>query len=719
MAAVTARTSSFVVSPEPHGEAAQVEEFLQSLARTIRLFHTYPPTSSRCIEAVDECHRTLGLVEPDSLTCVVSPHELLVSGSAIGRNTLIEHEVARRLYEYRCQALTIERSATHRDLALFCAELTARQDRNSASLSDRLHNHGLERIKISAGYRPEIIDVDATGARCAVVKQDEQRRDAQPLSGRAAHLYPADKGWVRVDPGAPLRRVTLSGLALLVEDPGALAQMLSRVAGEPNEQPLSPAEALEERCEDIARLYASLEPPIARGRFAKLAASVLALDKPRRQRLLSTTVLPGLIDGRPEGDVVRDFPDVDLADALSLLLEVETAAPELLTTAMDRLHLPPERRTAVAPLLEARIRGHHQGISATTQDHTDAALRARTQQLIRIANGEATFDGFAAFDLCIDDATADLMAQTSAAISATNLTDTQLICLSQLIALNPNPEVAERLLRQVTRLLGELERTKSWTELAARLTALQRSGDALRESRPDVATAIATAIESFYTPPRFARLLEMYEAGGTERSIADLMLTAGGASVTPAILRSLHDGANGKRVLLLVCDHAAMFAPLLATVLDELPVPQRIAAIRALGATGGGCESHLSRQLTNQNESVVREALHALARLGSDEAAESVTRYLLRRGEAAALAAEEALLHFSPTATRQCLRSVLRQRPFVIANPALTLRLLQRTDRFDPSKLSDVLRPLTSLRFRFWNRSLRRVGQRANALLQR
>jgi hypothetical protein len=69
-------------------------------------------------------------------------------------------------------------------------------------------------------------------------------------------------------------------------------------------------------------------------------------------------------------------------------------------------------------------------------------------------------------------------------------------------------------------------------------------------------------------------------------------------------------------------------------------------------------------------------------------------------------------------ATQQSLRSILRQRQFVVTNPELALRLLERTDRFDPSKLSDVLQPLTSLRFRFWNRSLSRVGHRATALLK-
>src|SRR5918994_270026 len=63
-------------------ELSRVEEFLQALARAVRQFHTYPATSPRCVEAVDESHRALALIDVDTLPCVVGPHELLVSGDA-------------------------------------------------------------------------------------------------------------------------------------------------------------------------------------------------------------------------------------------------------------------------------------------------------------------------------------------------------------------------------------------------------------------------------------------------------------------------------------------------------------------------------------------------------------------------------------------------------------------------------------------------------------
>lgn len=702
---------------EDSDDRARIEEFLQSLARAVRQFHTYPAASAHCVEAVDACHGALTRIDAESLVCVASPRELLVSGTPMGRETLIGQELARRLHDFRCQALEIDRSATRRDISIFCTELVAHHDANTSPLNERLRRQGLERIQVIEGYQAEVFDVAANTAVCSAVQRDREWRDAQLSTGRVGHLYPADKGWVRVDPCAPFRQITLSGLALLVEEPPTLAQMLSRVAGDSAATPLSPADALEERCEDVARLYAALEPGVSRARFARLADAVLAMEPAQRRRLLKGKVLPALVDGRAEGELVREFPDVDLADALSLLLDVETAAPELLATALDRLDLSSERRDALSPLLEERIRAQHSMV-ASRPHHNDSALRERTQQLIRVASGDATFDGFAAFDLSLDTAAKDVIARAVRLIGETNLVDAQLTCVSQLIELNPDAEAVERLLRHASRLLGELERTESWTAIAQRLAALRLTADALRDGRPDVAAVITATIQVFYTPGRFARLLKWYAAGGDDREIANQLIRAAGANLTGAVIKGLQDGDINRLVLELVCGHAVTFAPILAASLDNLSPTQRIPAIRALGATGPGCEHALSRQLSHDSEAVVREALHALASVGSREAAEHVTRYLLRTGSDAALAAEDAVWQFSPSTTRQCLRSLLRNREFVIANPELTLRLLERTDRFEPARLADLLGTLTSLRYRFWNPRLARVGRRAAALLQ-
>ena len=53
---------------------------------------------------------------------------------------------------------------------------------------------------------------------------------------------------------------------------------------------------------------------------------MLNLDADRRNNLLQRTILPGLLDGDANGRVLRDFPDMDLAESICLLLDRDRRA---------------------------------------------------------------------------------------------------------------------------------------------------------------------------------------------------------------------------------------------------------------------------------------------------------------------------------------------------------------------------------------------------------
>jgi hypothetical protein len=142
-----------------------------------------------------------------------------------------------------------------------------------------------------------------------------------------------------MDPFASLTTVSLADLAMLVDDPGALATMLMRLTDEELPERDAREIALSQKFSDLATVFASLEPRLARVMFGRLAQAVLALDETRRRELLRRTILPALLDGKVDGAILRDFPDVELADSLCLLLDLETAAPEVLATALERLEL--------------------------------------------------------------------------------------------------------------------------------------------------------------------------------------------------------------------------------------------------------------------------------------------------------------------------------------------------------------------------------------------
>jgi hypothetical protein len=95
---------------------------------------------------------------------------------------------------------------------------------------------------------------------------------------------------------------------------------------------------------------------------------------------------------------------VDLAESLCLLMDLETAAPELLTTALDRLDLPADRRQEVAPLMEARLRGADTA-AAPGASAPDAGIDRHVSRLIRVTPSAGKSFSDCRLDLSIDDQT--------------------------------------------------------------------------------------------------------------------------------------------------------------------------------------------------------------------------------------------------------------------------------------------------------------------------
>src|SRR5262249_23529943 len=154
---------------------------------------------------------------------------------------------------------------------------------------------------------------------------------------------------------------------------------------------------------------------------------------------------PGLLDGRAEGIVLRDFPDVDLAESLFLLLDLETAAPEVLSTALERLDLPAARREQVIPLLEARLRAGADG-ARPDRSGRDVSIERYARRLIQVeATVGKSFAEFAAFDLSLDDETRTAIDDVRHAIETADPTVAQLKCVGTLVKLEPNPRLIETL----------------------------------------------------------------------------------------------------------------------------------------------------------------------------------------------------------------------------------------------------------------------------------
>ena len=190
-------------------EAGRADECLQLLARAVQQYHTYPPTSPLCHNAVEACHRALASnTLRDQLDFRVTPNELIVEEAAIGRGSLVGYELAHRLHAAAIAQVTMERAASIREIAWFCLDLVHSSSRREkrANLIELLSEHGVNRILLRPAYRPEVLQIAPPAAPVAslVDQQRERREELFAQGGVVDHLYPPDKGWVRLDPSSQL-----------------------------------------------------------------------------------------------------------------------------------------------------------------------------------------------------------------------------------------------------------------------------------------------------------------------------------------------------------------------------------------------------------------------------------------------------------------------------------------------------------------------------------
>ncbi len=699
---------------------ARVEEFLQALARAVQQFHTYPAASSMCQNAIETCARALVVLEnQDQVHLRVAPRDLIVDDTPVGRGTIVEQELARRLHAARVAEVTIERSVTPRELSRFCLDLIQCSGRaaGAADLLEMIGEHGVDRITLLPAYRPEVLSVGAPTDAVTALVEGERRRHEQLLAtpGAAKHLYPPDKGWVRLDPSSRSESISLVELALLADDPSALAAMLMRLTDDGADGG-DEADALSRRFSDVTMLFSALEPRVARAMFSKLARAVLALDPERRQALLRRTILPGLLDGRMDGSVLRDFPDVDLADSLCLLLDLETAAPEVVGTALARLDLPAERQAAVAPLIDARLQGRVEDAPRSV------GLDAHARRLTTRRNGKAaSFAELSAFDLALDADTAALLVDIRQRIVSPDTLEDRLDCLGRLIALEPNPDTVARLVDLATPLTWQLEADGRWDRLADRLHRYRHQAERLRESRPDVADLLFARLSDWCTVERAARLSELATADEGGRALAETIVRALGPAMGPALVavaqaRAKQNGDGPARgAIQLLCDCAAVVAPSLVAQMTQPGGGDRIVA-RVLGFAGPGYEQPLGAHLSSTDEQTVREALRGLARIGTGKAATLVCQHIGAQAPFAP-AAEESLWRFPAAEAQRQARALLGRREFVLRHPAVAARLFDRAAHGTRSGWEPLLQSLSPLRLRIWNPPLARLGRKAKAML--
>jgi len=292
----------------------------------------------------------------------------------------------------------------------------------------------------------------------------------------------------------------------------------------------------------------------------------------------------------------------------------------------------------------------------------------------------------------------------------------QLLCASQLVRIERNPNLVEAFLRQGLDLIGTLERTGRWNDVIAAVQGYRNIGEELRPRRPDVTDVIAKALNDYCTPTRLLSIATMHERDDEGRTIARQMLAALGSALAPGLIelmnRSAHE-VKARALVPVICDMAPMLAPALVAEFDSCGPSAARVIVKILGYAGPGYEAAVGRFAEHNDVQVAREAMRALARIGTPTAAILVARQIRERRDDRHTAAEDALWHFPPAQTATQVRELLRSREFVFSHPHTAARLIDRATQSGVQGLDEALTKLEGLRFRFWKPSLVQVALKA------
>lgn len=706
------------------GRLEALETFLALFAKAVRALHTYPVTSQVAADAVTACRANLAAIDgPDEISLTVTPDALLLHEHPVGESEFVKHELNRRIRRARVAGFTIQRDCTARDLTRFCLNLVRCSESidGTISIGDLMAEDGIEAITVEVLSRREVLPVaPSMPAQRELVAHERRRREEVPPNTRRVNLFPPHRGWIRLDPAESYDLVSLADLAILVDDPNELASLLHRLAEDNRAESASADTPLDRRFGDVSALFAGLEPRLSRVMFAKLARVLMDMETGRRQELLKRTILPSIFEGRPGASVLHALSDADLADALCLLFDAQSGSTGLAMSALDQLKLDPERRALIVPLMEAIMRARIDpalGLDAATA----IALDQQARRLTRIEPTERrSFVELAGLDFRLDETAHTTIQNVCTGIRETDGLMMELLCLVNLIGLQPNPEVAASFVQSTMDRGNQLVQAGRWSDLATALERLCIVTAGLRERRPEVTALVDDALHTFATPEFASALLDQRAQDSEAQAMSVRVLDALGPAIVPALVSLLESGAqSASGAVSLMSERASLFAPALADGIPSSDRQTRACIARVLGYAGAGFEDHLGGLCDPKDEKTTREALRSLNRIATARAAELVGVVTRDARNWLATAGVETLLRFHLETAGPAIRDVLAHRPFVITQPAAASRLMGRLRDSKTPDLEPVLRDLWSLRFRIWNRALVRVARDAGALLNR
>jgi hypothetical protein len=378
-----------------------------------------------------------------------------------------------------------------------------------------------------------------------------------------------------------------------------------------------------------------------------------------------------------------------------------------------KLDLPESRMTAIVGSVTDRLNN-----SSAASPESDSSMLSddNAAHLLRAANdGDREFLAFRSFDLSIQDDASAALAESVRQIEETDDVAVQLQCFADVLALSADTQVVSSILRKSRGLFHSLERRSDIALLAPWLARYARVGLSREATDPETAALIREALAEYLTPEFIHRVSRLEAPPSGELPLVTIICGLKSIGVA-ALIDSLQvesDRSARNRLLNSLAPRAPELADDLASYVghSEWYVVRNV--LMLLGHGGPGHEEAVARCIEHDDPRVVREALLALARIGSDGGAQ-LTAGALEGGPAAARRqAAEALWCYPPEVSNPLVRSALENRRLLREYPDLVRLLTEGAVRRDVPGLEEIFRRFRWSLLMIWNPDRRALGWRA------
>jgi hypothetical protein len=690
-------------------EIGGIAEAIGSLARAVQRLRIYPPSSPICADAVDSCLAALAALPVETVEIRVAPSQLFVGPDLIPGPVAIT-ELAERLFRADVEELSLGPGADPKEVMRFCRQLATwdRRSDHHASFAEMLSELGVDSITARSANKLEVLEIEVISSeRLAQLAEERARRAPEDqLEGETRH-----QAWVQVDTDCDLDSIDLVDLAFLVENQGDLARVLHDIA-EGGAESVTGAAALGEGVAELVDLYSSLSPRVSDQRFEDLAKTLMTLDEDTRRRLTQDVLLPDLLETGRAARLLRLLPDEEILEGVRTLGTLEVGAPGLVNLAFGRLALSEERNERLTDALLGSLASGDVGFDEEPAPSPLLSVDGSEHRDLR---------EYTAFELAVDAEAAARLTEVKAGVDATDEAAETLRCCANLVRHVRNPDHVAEIMERVQEMLSPLISTDTSTAAAA-IEELRAAADSVREYSPEVAESVDGLLLALCSP----EFLQTQARGWIDQSLSEsesreLLLALGPAAVG-GVLSFLEDEpvrAIRRRMVDFMCDNAAALSPGLVPHLGDERWTVVRNVLRILGFAGPGHEEEIAPLVGHPEERVVREALLALARIGSPKAAELVVVRLEDRSPERRAMAEESIRAFPVEIGLVHARRLLADRGFVSRYPLVARSLVSRFVSGGTPECEDILRPLLSLRFRLWSPQLMALGWTAAAALKK